>query len=104
MTTKIKNYRCKPVLKQAMEWDGSFESGVAIIRWIVKNGGQATMTVRAQGGLSKNYVRLWVITSGGQTDVEPGDFVFAYNKPQKEEGIFHVCDPETFNSRWVEEK
>jgi hypothetical protein len=94
--TEVKNYLGKPLLRQAMEWDGSFESGVAIMQWVFENGGKAS--VAAEEG----YVRLEVITPGGPMVVFSGEFVLAY-RPQ-ELGIFYVSSRETFNDSWVEEK
>jgi hypothetical protein len=100
--TEVKNYRGKPVFKQAMEWDGSYESGIEIIRWVVDSGGEAQMTARAGSDLSENYVRLWVTMPEGQASVWCGDFVVAYEP--EEEGDFYVCDPGTFNNAWVEKE
>jgi hypothetical protein len=97
--TEVKNYRNKPVFKQAMEWDGSYESGIEIIRWIVDSGGKAaTMTTRAGSDPSENYVRLRVFTFEGDMAVNRGDFVMQDGKPHE----FDVCDPETFNEIWLE--
>jgi hypothetical protein len=98
--TEVKNYRNKPEYEQAMEWDGSYESGIEIIRWIIDSGGgaAATMTTRAGSEPSENYIRLRVFTCDGDMAVRPGDFVLPGSRPHE----FYVCDPETFNESWLE--
>jgi hypothetical protein len=79
---KIKTYRKKPVLVQAMKYDGSIESAADIQQWC---GGQAV----------KVGPNLEIKTLEGTFRANPGDFII-----QGIAGEFYPCKPQIFRETY----
>lgn len=75
-------YRKAPVEIEAMEWDGSVESGGEIIQWILDEGGMA---------YDAPHGHLYIETLEGDMKASPGDFII-----KGIAGEFYPCKPDIF--------
>ena len=78
-------YRKKPVVITAMQWDGTAAGATPIIDWILAGDGTATY----DDGFS--VPQLAVRTLEGQIFASPGDYVI-----RGVEGEFYPCKPGIF--------
>lgn len=77
----------KPVVIEAMEWDGAVSQATAIIDWMLANGG----TARHHDGPSA----LSIDTLEGTMTAVPGDWVIKGVK-----GEFYPCKPDIFEATY----
>ena len=80
-------YRKKPVVIEAMEWDGAVNSATVIIDWMLANGG----TARYHDGPSA----LSIDTLEGTMTAVPGDWIIRGVK-----GEFYPCKPDIFEATY----
>lgn len=81
-------YRKKPVVIEAEQWDGSVESGHAILYWIWA-GHESRNTARF--GTAGLQIRTLETAGDGWFTVDPQDFVIRGVK-----GEFYACKPDIF--------
>jgi hypothetical protein len=91
MNTIPKQYRKKPVVIDAMQWDGTAENAVPVIDWIL-NGGHATYdcTTDTCSGVSDNHA-IAIRTLEGTMEASPGDYII-----KGVQGEFYPCKPDIF--------
>lgn len=82
--------RKKPVVVEAMRWDGDVRSGHPVTRWINYNGGRARYT---PGTVQDLYIE----TLEGNMVVSPGDYVI-----RGVNGEFYPCKPDIFAKTYEE--
>jgi hypothetical protein len=80
-------YRKKPVVIEAMLFDGSAESGEAVEAWI----GEAGAFGYASRGREEPYWGVEIRTLEGTMTADPGDYVIRGTK-----GEFYPCKPGPF--------
>ena len=89
-----KKYRKKPVVIEAMQWDGSAESATPIINWALEADGPA---IRYHEHLMDGDLVahpdpfLWVDTLEGRMIASAGDFII-----KGVNGEFYPCKPDIF--------
>ncbi|TDP29884.1 hypothetical protein [Nocardia ignorata] len=74
---EAKQYRKKPVVITAMEWDGTAEGATAVIQWILDNGGLANYHCSHDmgcPGTAKGHA-IAIRTLEGWIQASPGDWV-----------------------------
>jgi hypothetical protein len=84
-------YRKKPVVIEARQFDGSWESAGAIVAWIVSQGGKAHREWTGQGG----QVGLFIETLEGDHQASTLDQVI-----KGVAGEFYPCKPDIFTSTY----
>jgi hypothetical protein len=90
----IKNYRKKPVVIQAVQWDGTYQSMERIRHEL------GISTINARFHISRNEVTNWTIkTLEGGHDVSKNDFIIKGVK-----GEFYPCKPDIFEMTYEEVK
>jgi hypothetical protein len=77
-------YRKKPVVIEAMLWDGDVRIGHPVARWIGKNGGSYSWTPGTPQ-------KLAIETLEGPITASPGDFII-----KGVQGEFYPCKPDIF--------
>ena len=85
--TQPKKYRKKPIVIEAMEWDGNIRRAHPAARWITENGGIARYTP----GTQKEPQKLAIETLEGTMTAEPNDFII-----KGVNGEFYPCKPDIF--------
>lgn len=80
-------FRKKPVVIEAMQWDGTASSAGPIIDWVLRNGG----TIRYRGPEDVPGSYLSVDTLEGTMYVDVGDWVI-----RGVQGEFYPCKPAIF--------
>jgi hypothetical protein len=90
-------YRKKPVVIEARQFDGTTRTGTPIIGWIIDNGGTARWTCntvgdceRADGG---HFVGI--DTLEGTMRADAGDFII-----KGVQGEFYPCKPDIFEATY----
>lgn len=83
----VQRYRKKPVVIEAMHWDGAVNTATLIIDWMLANGG----TARYHDGPSA----LSIDTLEGTMTAVPGDYVIKGIK-----GEFYPCKEEIFEATY----
>ncbi len=91
MTTP-KRYRKKPVVIEAIRWDGTKETAEALTKFM---GHVALHNIAGRPGL-ENY-RIEVATPGGVVSAFPGDWIIKGVK-----GEFYPCKPDIFEATYEE--
>lgn len=90
----VAKYRKRPVVIEAMQWDGSAESATPIINWALEQDGPA---IRYHEHLMDGDVMahpdpfLWVDTLEGRMIATTGDFII-----KGVNGEFYPCKPDIF--------
>jgi len=87
----VPSYRKKPVVIEAMQFDGRLESAVAIYEWSnpSRDPGKAPVTLERDDGTDPGY--LTVETREGNMRAIPGDFII-----RGVAGEFYPCKPDIF--------
>lgn len=88
----IRRWRKKPVVIEAVQWDGTAEGATPIINWILENDGTATYYGPGEwdnGETGASYIR--VSTLEGRMLVRKDDWVIRGIK-----GEFYPCKPDIF--------
>lgn len=91
-------YRKKPVVIEAMQWDGSAESATPIIDWARDSDGAAIRYHQhlMDGGLIAHPdPYLWVDTLEGRMIANPGDWII-----KGVNGEFYPCKPDIFEKTY----
>lgn len=83
-----KTYRKKPVVIQAMQWDGTVAPGLPITRWIRDNGGQYTWTPGTPQHLA-------IVTLEGEMVANAGDWII-----RGVQGEFYPCRGDIFEATY----
>jgi hypothetical protein len=83
-------YRKKPVVIEAMQWDGGEETGMAILEWSGGLAQYATDRVAPLGAPS-----LTIETLEGILYASPGDWIIRGIK-----GEFYPCKPDIFDATY----
>lgn len=91
--TEPRTYRKNPAQVQAMRYDGSRESGDAIIAWSDRKAGWEY----AFAPYPKTFAALVVDTMEGRLTVSPGDWVIKGVKSE-----FYPCKPDIFAATYTE--
>lgn len=89
MTISVSRYRKKPVVIQAMWWNGSAGWATAVIDWILANGGTARF---------HDDVEPWFLaidTLEGTMHALAGDFIIRGVKSE-----FYPCKPDIFDATY----
>jgi hypothetical protein len=90
---KVSKYRKKPVVIEAMEWDGTSESAIAIINWANKSPG--SIKYYSADESARGFVELVVPTLEGDMVARPGDFII-----RGVQGEFYPCKPDIFRETY----
>ena len=88
---KPTKYRKKPVVVEAMRWDGTAEGATPIINWALQNDGSVDyFCVRFEHGRCVAH-DLRVRTLEGLMHAKAGDFIVRGTR-----GEFYPCKPDAF--------
>lgn len=82
-------YRKKPVIIEALPYDGTYESAKSVIDWIREHGH------RAIAGDSSSGRWLKILTLEGDMNASAGDFII-----KGVDGEFYPCKPEIFEQTY----
>ena len=85
------NYRKKPILVQAMLWDGNVSIGHPVAKWIKENGGEYTWTA------GRPEQKLAIVTLEGEMTASAGDYII-----KGVQGEFYPCKPDIFAATYEE--
>ena len=96
MSTTPKRYRKKPVVIEAMQWDGTAEGATPIINWILGNDGTARYhepdwQIHAEPPMS----HIAIDTIEGTMRATIGDYVI-----RGVQGEFYPCKPDIFEATY----
>lgn len=81
----VQRYRKKPVVVEAVQWDGTIEEATAIIDWILDNGG----TARYRDEFEEGHIAI--DTLEGTMALRPTCWAI-----RGIAGEFYPCDPDVF--------
>lgn len=81
-------YRKKPVVIEAIQWDGTHEQAGEVIAFA-----DGAVFVRTDLNHKRQY--LWIDTLEGQLKVSPGDFVIRGLR-----GEYYPCKPDIFEATY----
>ena len=85
-------YRKKPVVIEAMQWDGGSDSATAIIKWIRAGNGRAKHWAPGEWDKAETEgTYLSVYTLEGRMLASPGDWII-----RGVQGEFYPCKPDIF--------
>jgi len=87
----MKQFRKKPVVIEAVQWDGTTEQAIEIDTWMH---GCATVMTDAK---RPDYCELTIETLEGVMRVDPGDYVI-----RGIQGEFYPCKPDIFAETYEE--
>jgi len=85
--TEVKNYRKRPVLIEAVQFDGTALSTQRITKWVKSYGQHAFYDARG----------LFISTPGGIMLADPRDWVI-----KSVRGEFYACHPQIFEDTYEE--
>ncbi len=93
----IKQYRKKPVVIEAMQWDGSATSATPVINWILEHDGTATYHEHLMDGdfIAHPDPYLHIKTLEGVITASANDFIIRGVK-----GEFYPCKPDIFEETY----
>lgn len=80
-------YRKKPIVNDAIRWDGGVEEATTIIDWVIENGG----TARYHEAVNNVPEEIAIDTLEGTMSAQVGDWIIRGVK-----GEFYPCKPEIF--------
>jgi hypothetical protein len=83
-------YRKKPVVIEAMQWDGTAQAATPIVDWILSSGDRSA---RFRNGVDD--VCIAIDTLEGTMFASPGDFVI-----RGVQGEFYPCKPDIFEATY----
>jgi len=89
----MSEYRKKPVVIEAMQFDGTKESANRILAWI----GSADKVVARRARANKPEAGLVIGTLEGEMMANPGDYVIRGVQAE-----FYPCKPDTFAATYDE--
>jgi hypothetical protein len=89
MTTESRKYRKKPVVIEAMQWDGTAVSAIPITNWAHKSPG--SINYYSPDENFSGQAELRVRTYEGEMRASPGDFII-----RGVQGEFYPCKPDIF--------
>lgn len=92
----IKKYRKKPVVIEALQFDGTRQSANQVFAWLGSHSFPAQLDL---GGVNGQPVKLFLLTLEGGMLVSPGDFVI-----RGVAGEFYPCKPEIFQQTYEAEE
>lgn len=92
-TTNTRKFRKKPVVIEAIQYDGSDEIAREIIEWVKQNRGEITY----HPGYANIETRFIIQTLEGRMSITPGDYVICGI-----EGEFYPCKPVIFEASYEE--
>lgn len=95
-----KKYRKRPVVIEAMEWDGAAESASSVIEWVLVNGQSITYHCAndEECRLEVGGHVLRIPTLEGNMDASAGDFII-----KGVNGEFYPCKPDIFAKTYARE-
>jgi hypothetical protein len=85
-----KKFRKKPVVIEALRWDGTAEGAIPIIDWILATGQRAASYDDGDPGVGVPE-SLRIETLEGTMRAEPGDWII-----RGVQGEFYPCKPDIF--------
>lgn len=99
MMTEPMKYRKKPVVIEAMEWNGNVEAATPIIDWILDNGGTAryhsaepeTKTIKGDVVQEESPAHIAIDTLEGVMRATKDDWII-----RGVQGEFYPCKPDIF--------
>ncbi|HEY9818205.1 MAG TPA: hypothetical protein V6D20_20730 [Candidatus Obscuribacterales bacterium] len=91
--SEVKRFRKKPVIIEAMLWDGTAEDATPVINWVLDYDGTATWRDRFEP--SGNCIRI--STLEGVMTASPGDWII-----RGVQGEFYPCKPDIFAATYEE--
>lgn len=105
----MKKYRKKPVIVEAMQWDGTPEGATPIIDWVLQNGPDdgpvARYTCSDPERCAKNDGdcphSIAIVTRDGVMYASPGDWVIREPFPT-DDRLFYPCKPDIFDQTYEE--
>lgn len=83
-------FRKKPVVIEAMQWDGDVRTGHPVTRWIRDNGGDYAWSPESEQ-------KLVITTLEGGMTAKAGDFII-----RGVQGEFYPCKPDIFRTTYEE--
>lgn len=89
--SEIKLYKRKPIIVEAIQWDGTFDSAMIIFDWIVRNSGNIEMKKLTAG------ISLKIKTLEGYMVISKKDWVIKGTA-----GEFYPCKPDIFKNGYSE--
>lgn len=92
-------YRKKPVVIEAMRFDGTTKTGTPIIQWILDNDSTARWQCNAGGSCERTDSghHIAIVTLEGTMRAEVGDFII-----KGVQGEFYPCKPDIFAATYEE--
>lgn len=97
MSSTPKPYRKKPVVIEAMEWDGTAPEATLVIDWALSHG--VTINYYCIEDCRADKHTLLVSTLEGSMSASPGDFII-----KGVQGEFYPCKPDIFKATYEEVK
>lgn len=101
-TQRPRQYRKKPVVIEAMQWNGSAESATPIINWVLGGDGTARYSSAQPETTSRGRVvreavpaLLTIDTLEGSMQATAGDWII-----KGVNGEFYPCKPDIFNKTY----
>lgn len=94
--TEVRKYKTKPVVIEAMEWDGTAEGATPIIDWVLANGGTAryhSLNLSRDNKLLPES--LVIATLEGDMHAAPG-----WHIVKGLLGEFYPCAPEALKAKY----
>lgn len=101
----VRKYRKRPVVIEAMRWDGSMEGGGVVLEWIAGCGGDADFGYvphpeqEVEPEAPAMMLVLDITTLEGVVTANPGDFVI-----KGVQGEFYPCKPDIFDETYEKEE
>lgn len=90
-------YRKKPVVIEAMQWDGTTASATPTINWALDH--DVTITYYCGDECRSDLHVLLVSTLEGAMKAQPGDYII-----KGVQGEFYPCKPDIFASTYEQEQ
>lgn len=100
----VAKYRKKPVVIEAIQYEGTSSSATPVINWILENGGNATYRCKTENCINTGQVsddnnhNLVIRTLEGEMVAAPGDFII-----KGVQGEFYPCKPDIFAQTYDKE-
>lgn len=97
MAPAVKRYRKKPVVIEGMQFDGSVNTGTAIVDWITESGEKASYHKHLMDGdlIAHPDPYLLIETLEGRMTASVGDWII-----KGVNGEFYPCKPEIFEKTY----